>query len=195
MTQRTERIDELIRQEIGRALEREVTDPAIGFVTVTDVETSADLAHAKVWVSVIGSEDERKATLAALRRAMPFIRHGLGSKIRMRRIPELDVRLDDSIERGSRVLQILNELEAGRTPDESKPAADTLPTPVKRLPHEGDALIEPAGAGTPEAESATKPRTRRDNRHGRQDDSGRGSGGGRSSVGGRSGSANRKKPR
>ena len=195
MTQRTERIDELLRQEIGRALEREVTDPAIGFVTVTDVETSSDLAHAKVWVSVIGSEEERKATLAALRRAMPFIRHGLGSKIQMRRIPQLDVRLDESIQRGSRVLQILSELEEGRTPDESKPVSETLPTPVKRLPHEGDALIEPLGAGVPESTSIQKPRARRDNLHGRQDDQGaRGSGGGRGGVG-RSGPANRKKPR
>ena len=173
MTQRTDRIDELLRQEIGQALEREVTDPAIGFVTVTDVETSSDLAHAKVWVSVIGTEDERKATLAALRRAMPFIRHGLGSKIQMRRIPQLDVRLDESIQRGSRVLQILNELEEGRTPDESKPVAETLPTPVQRLPHEGDRIIDPAdpGAGSAAASAPTapkrRPRSQRDDKHGR----------------------------
>ena len=69
MSQRTERIDELLRQEIGQALERELADPGIGFVTVTDVETSPDLAHARVWVSVIGTEEQRKETLAALRRA------------------------------------------------------------------------------------------------------------------------------
>jgi len=63
MSQRTERIDELLRQEIGKALESELSDPRIGFVTVTNVETSSDLSHAKVWVSVIGSEDERKVTL------------------------------------------------------------------------------------------------------------------------------------
>ncbi len=122
MTQRTERIDELLRQEIGRALEREVTDPGIGFVTVTDVETSPDLAHARVWVSVIGTEERRKASLAGLRRAMPYIRRGLASKIRLRRIPELEVRLDSSIERGTRVLQIIHDLEEGRTPDGVTPA-------------------------------------------------------------------------
>jgi ribosome-binding factor A len=141
MTQRTQRIDELLRQEIGQALEREVTDPGIGFVTVTNVETSPDLAHARVWVSVIGSDERRKEALAGLRRAMPYIRRGLGSKIRLRRIPELEVRLDDSVQRGTRVLQIINELEAGRVPDDVPAVGESLPTPVPRLPHEGD--VEP----------------------------------------------------
>jgi len=142
MTQRTDRIDELLRQEIGQALEREVTDPGIGFVTVTKVETVPDLSRARVWVSVIGSDEQRKETLAALRRAMPFVRHGLGSKIRIRRIPELDVRLDDSIERGTRILKIIDELEAGRNPDEIGGPGESLPTPVPRLHHEGDSLDE-----------------------------------------------------
>jgi ribosome-binding factor A len=146
MTQRTQKIDELLRQEIGQALEREVTDPGIGFVTVTNVETSPDLARARVWVSVIGSDEKRKETLAALRRAMPFIRHGLAAKIRLRRIPELDVQLDDSIERGSRVLQILNELEAGQIPDALDRHGESLPTPVPRLRHEGDTYEEPIPA-------------------------------------------------
>jgi ribosome-binding factor A len=143
MTQRTERIDELLRQEIGQALEREVTDPGIGFVTVTDVETAPDLSRAIVWVSVIGTDAQRKETLTALRRAMPFIRHGLGSKIRLRRIPELEVRLDDSVLRGSRVLQLINEIEAGRIPDAIGDPAESLPTPVPRLRHEGDTVEEP----------------------------------------------------
>src|SRR5512142_3169454 len=100
MSQRTDRVDELLRQEIGQTLEREVADPAIGFVTVTDVETSPDLQHARVWVSVIGDEARRKEALGALRRAMPYVRHSLAGKVRMRRIPELDVRLDDSAQRG-----------------------------------------------------------------------------------------------
>ncbi len=153
MSQRTERIDELLRQEIGQALEGELADPALGFVTVTDVETSPDLAHARVWVSVIGSDEQRKASLAALRRAMPYIRHGLGAKIRLRRIPELDVRLDDSVERGTRVLHLIDELAAGRTPDELPGSGETLPTPVKRLPREGDspeiAPADPVEAAPP----------------------------------------------
>jgi ribosome-binding factor A len=157
MTARTDRIDELLREEIGRALERDVTDPRIGFVTVTDVETSPDLAHARVWVSVIGTPEERKETLVALRKAMPFVRHGLNSKIRLRRIPELEVRLDDTAERGTRVMHILDELAAGRGAGEVRPLPESLPTPVRRLRHEGDATEEPPSAsGAARAESASK---------------------------------------
>ncbi|MFI5258032.1 MAG: 30S ribosome-binding factor RbfA [Candidatus Limnocylindrales bacterium] len=161
MTQRTDRIDELLRQEIGQALEREITDPRIGFVTVTDVETVPDLSRARVWVSIIGTAEQRKESLSALRRAMPFIRRGLGSKIRLRRIPELEVRLDDSIERGTRVLRIINELEAGKNPaDASVGGGESLPTPVARLPHAGDSLDEMLAA-TPPPDSASKPAVRR----------------------------------
>ena len=141
MTERTKRIDELLRQEIGAIIAREIADPRIGFVTITDVETTPDLRHAKVWVSVIGSEDERKAALTSLTHAMPFIRHQLGSRLRIRRIPELHVRPDDTLERGSRILHLLNELEAGTDPADLPAAEDSLPTPLPRLPHEGDAPV------------------------------------------------------
>ena len=161
MTQRTQRIDELLRQEIGRALEREVTDPGIGFVTVTNVETVPDLSRARVWVSVIGSDEKRKETLAALRRAMPFIRHTLGTKIQLRRIPELEVRLDDSIERGTRVLKIINDLEAGQIPDLPDTNAESLPNPVPRLRLEGDTVDDlppiPEGPNRGGRETATAP--------------------------------------
>jgi ribosome-binding factor A len=164
MSQRTERIDELLRQEIGQALERDLADPGIGFVTVTDVETSPDLAHARVWVSVIGTEEQRRETLAALRRAMPYVRHGLNSKIRLRRIPELDVRLDESIERGTRVLHLINELESGRDPEEAAAPLESLPTPVPRLPHEGD-MPEPGSAALPALKPTHKPGRRQATGH------------------------------
>ena len=143
MTKRTLRIDELLREEIGAILTREVDDPRIGFATVTDVETAPDLSHARVWVSVIGQPDERDATLAALGRAMPFVRHQLGGRIKLRRIPELHVRLDESLQRGTRVLRLLSELESGESVDPAAPTAESMPTPVARLPHEGDAPLEP----------------------------------------------------
>jgi len=90
---------------------REVADPRVGFATITSVETTPDLRHAKVWVSVIGQPAEREATVAALRRAMPFVRHELGTRLRIRRIPDLHVHLDDTAERGTRVLQLLSDLE------------------------------------------------------------------------------------
>jgi ribosome-binding factor A len=150
MTQRTDRVDELLRQEIGSILGREVKDPRIGFATVTKVETAPDLRHARVWVSVIGKPEERTETIAALERAMPFVRHELGTRLRLRRIPDLHVRLDETIEKGTRVLHLLEELEAGRIPvDDAVADAETLPTPVVRLHHEGDLADEPPPAAEP----------------------------------------------
>ena len=149
MSQRTERVDELLRQEITSIVARDVADPRIGFVTITSVETTPDLRHAKVWVSVIGQPDERKAAVKALGRAMPFVRHELGSRLRLRRIPDLHVELDDTAERGTRVLSLLHDLEAGEIPDDDAKGVEVLPTPVARLPHEGDLPEEPPSAAAP----------------------------------------------
>ncbi len=150
MTQRTDRVDELLRQEIGAILARDVKDPRIGFATVTRVETTPDLNHARVWVSVIGQAAERTATIAALDRAMPFVRRELGARLRLRRIPDLHVRLDDTIERGTRVLHLLEELEAGRLPDsDGSLDSETLPTPVPRFHQAGDLPDEPPPAAEP----------------------------------------------
>jgi ribosome-binding factor A len=149
MSQRTERVDELLRQEIGALLAKEIADPRIGFATITDVETSPDLRHAKVWVSVIGEPADRDETVRALQQAMGYIRHELGRRLRIKRIPDLHVRLDDSAERGTRVLHLLNELEAGADPDAITPFEESLPTPVKRLHHEGDADEPPSGDAAP----------------------------------------------
>ncbi len=131
MSQRTDRLDELLRQEIGAMLEREVADPRIGFATVTQVETTPDLRHAKVWVSVIGGATERAETVTALEHAMVFIRRELGTRLRLKRIPDLHVRLDDSIERGTRVLQLIDSIETGAEPATPIPG-ESLPTPTHR---------------------------------------------------------------
>ena len=151
MTARTDQIDELLRQEIAEIVTREVADPRIGFATITDVETSPDLRHAQVWVSVIGQPKERDTTIEALGRAMPFVRRELGHRLRLKRIPELHVRLDDTAERGTRVLRLLHELEEGAAPKPDLPVGESLPTPVARLPHEGDLPEEPSSAVLPPA--------------------------------------------
>jgi ribosome-binding factor A len=165
MTQRTDRIDELLRQEIGELLGREIADPAIGFVTVTRVETSPDLAHARVWVSLIGQRGERRASLSALRRAMPYIRHQLSDRVRLRRIPDLHVELDETAERGTRVLQLLHELEEGKTPEELAPPGESLPTPVARIrsPDEVEPPVSegPGAPPKPKSRSSRQPRGRR----------------------------------
>ena len=127
MTERTARLDELLREEISGVITRDLDDPRIGFVTITDVEVAPDLRHAKVWVSVIGSEEERKETVRALSRAMPFVRQRLG-KLRLKRIPELHVKLDTTAERGTRLLRIIDDLGSGREPDKEE-RRETLPTP------------------------------------------------------------------
>ena len=161
MTARTDRIDQLLREEIGAILARDVQDPRIGFVTVTDVETAPDLSTARVWVSVIGQPEERKNAMRALDHAMPFVRHELGSRIRIRRIPELLVREDDTAQRGTRVLQLLADLETG-APVEPPATEESLPTPTPR------STLEPPVAPRPRGKPRRAGRDTRRNDRGRR---------------------------
>jgi ribosome-binding factor A len=139
VSERVARLDQLLQEEISAVLAREVHDPRIGFVTVTDVDVAPDLRHATVWVSVIGPEEERRETVRALGRAMPFVRGRLG-RLRLKRIPELHLRVDDSVERGARVLRLIDELERGDG-TEVGPAPDPLPAPGGR--GQGEAVLPP----------------------------------------------------
>ena len=125
-------------------------------MTVTDVDVTPDLSHATVWVSVIGDADARRRSIAALGRAMPFVRHRLGG-LRLKRIPELHVREDDSAERGTRVLQILDELEQARrrSPGARRSRLDGAPRAAGGEP---PAEAEPATAACP---SPSPPAARR----------------------------------
>jgi ribosome-binding factor A len=114
MSQRTDRLDSQIQQELMELLQREMKDPRVGFATITRVETARDLGHARVWVSVLGSDEEQARSLDALRDATPWLRRRLGERLRLRHVPQLSVRRDDSIETGDRVLRILRELEDER---------------------------------------------------------------------------------
>jgi ribosome-binding factor A len=143
LTERTARLDELLREEISRVLSRDVQDPRLGFVTVTHVDVAPDLRNATVWVSTIGQPDERRDTLRALVHAMPYVRREL-RVLRLRRIPELHVKLDDSVQRGTRVLQILHELEEGGAPPDPV-VTETLPTPRMGRPADEDDAEEASG--------------------------------------------------
>ena len=112
MAHRIERINNLIRQEISELLRREIKDPRLNhFVAVTAVSTSADLKHAKVFVSCISSKEEREETLNALTAASGFFRRELTKLLRLRRIPELSFHWDDSIERGDRLLRLIDQID------------------------------------------------------------------------------------
>ncbi len=111
MTYRIERLNSLLRQEISDIIQRQVKDPRLGvFVSVTAVDVSSDLKFAKVFVSCMGSEDEKKDTLKALTSAAGFIRHELGNRMQARRIPEVSFRLDDTIEKADKVLRLIDQI-------------------------------------------------------------------------------------
>ncbi len=116
MSQRTQRLDVQIRHELMELLQREMKDPRLGFVTITRVETARDLSSARVWASVLGSDEEREQTMRALSAAAPWLRHKLAERLEIRTVPQLLLRRDDSIEAGDRVLRLLRQLE-----DESRP--------------------------------------------------------------------------
>jgi ribosome-binding factor A len=103
------RVNEVIREVLGAAITTELKDPRIGFVTVTAVDTSADLRSARVYVSVLGSPEEREATLAGLRSSHGFLQGRLATELRMKRTPTLSFAYDDSVERGMRLSRLLGE--------------------------------------------------------------------------------------
>ncbi|HTY13337.1 MAG TPA: 30S ribosome-binding factor RbfA [Candidatus Omnitrophota bacterium] len=107
---RPERVGELIKEEISRIVRERVSDPRIGFMSVTNVEVSPDLKNAKIFVSVLGDKQEREKTFEGLRSATSFIRGQLGHVLKLRFVPEIIFVHDKSIERGSRVLAIMNKL-------------------------------------------------------------------------------------
>jgi ribosome-binding factor A len=113
MSQRTDRLDKQIQHELMDLLQREMKDPRLGFATVTRVATAKDLGHVTVWVSVYGQEEERGRSMAALEDATPWLRRRLGERLRLRHVPALAMRRDESIEAGDRVLRLLHEVEAG----------------------------------------------------------------------------------
>ncbi len=110
---RPERVAEVIRQTVAAYLTEQVRDPRIGFVTVTGVELSADLAHARVRVSVMGTEEEKAQSLAGLRSAAGFLRAQLGRVLRLRQTPELRFELDRGLEHAQRIDRLLRELKEG----------------------------------------------------------------------------------
>lgn len=111
MTHRIERVNSLIQQEVSELLQRQVKDPRLGsFITVTEVSTSPDLKHAKVFISSIGGDGEKQEILNTLASASGFIRKELAKRLNLRRVPELSFQWDDSIERGDRLLQIIDRV-------------------------------------------------------------------------------------
>ena len=107
------RVDEAVRAVLSEAIATDLADPRVGFVTVTQVKTSPDLRHARVYVSVLGDDAERAASLEALGAAHGFLQSRLAVTLRLKHTPTLAFEYDDSVDRGMRITRLLKEQEGG----------------------------------------------------------------------------------
>lgn len=110
MTKRQTQVAEEIKQIISILLQRELKDPRIGFVTVTNVQVTQDLKYARIFVSVLGSADEQKSTMQALTSGRGFIRRELAARMEIRFVPEIQFRLDKGVEYSDQINKLLNEV-------------------------------------------------------------------------------------
>jgi len=112
---RADRVSDELQRELSDIILRRMKDPRIGYVTITGVEVSKDIRYAKVYVSVLGDAEARATTMDGLARATGFIRTELGRRVRLRYVPEILFRYDESIEQGTRIDQLLREIRGSET--------------------------------------------------------------------------------
>lgn len=117
-SQRAHRVGETIRKEVSSLLLRGLKDPRIGFVTITAVDVTPDLSQAKIFYSLIGSAEERRATAAGLKSSSPYIRQQLGRVLRLRFIPEIQFEYDTSVEYGQHIEKLLSEVRPEETDED-----------------------------------------------------------------------------
>jgi ribosome-binding factor A len=122
LSTRGEKVSDLIKDEISRLLLREVRDPRVGFVTITGASMSPDLRSVRVFVSVLGTPEARQISLQALNSAAGFFRRSLFRNLRLRYSPTVAFHLDDSLDRGDRIEQVLKEIH--RHADETRASED-----------------------------------------------------------------------
>jgi len=114
---RVDRIEEQLRMEISEIIEREIHDPRVGLTTVTNIKVSSDLRHARVFITTLGSEEDRKRGLQGLKSAASYVRHSLAKRLHhLKRIPQLTFEYDDSVEQGFRIEQLLGEIKPDPDP-------------------------------------------------------------------------------
>ena len=137
MPNRPERVGEAIRDELSQLIAREVRDPGVGFITLTQVKVSPDLQLARVYYTSMGDPKARRETEKALERATPFFRRKVGSRLQLRRVPELQFHFDESVAHQDRVEQILRDLheeEAQRERERAAAGASDDTSPVAPVP-------------------------------------------------------------
>jgi ribosome-binding factor A len=114
VTRRRERLAAQIVRELSDILQMEMRDPRLGFASITDAEVSKDLRHAQVYVSILGTPEQQRETMELLHHATGFLRTKLAERLQIRHVPELQFKHDRGIERGTRILQLLRQIEAER---------------------------------------------------------------------------------
>ncbi len=121
-SRRVARVASLIKREVSQMLMSDIKDDRVGagMVSITDVDVSGDLQHAKIFVSIYGTEEARIETMAGLQAATNFVRSELGQRIRLRRTPEILFREDRSVERGTRVLSLIHQISAEQAAKEAQ---------------------------------------------------------------------------
>ncbi|BBN98699.1 30S ribosome-binding factor RbfA [Sporolactobacillus terrae] len=107
---RTHRVAEQMKKEMSDIIGNRIKDPRVGFVTVTGVDVTGDLQEATVYISVLGDEDKKQASLERLNKAKGFVRSEIGKRIRLRKTPEISFKVDESVEYGSHIDQLINKL-------------------------------------------------------------------------------------
>ena len=108
---RQEKLGELFTAELSDLMRTRLKDPRVGFASITRVEVSGDLRHAKVFVSVMGTPEEQEGTIKALKHASGFLRHEMAGRVTIRYMPELVFKLDTSIKEGARILELIRQVE------------------------------------------------------------------------------------
>lgn len=115
---RATRVGEQMKKELGDIIGRKLKDPRVGFVTVTDVEVTGDLQQAKVYITVLGDDEQKQNTLKGLAKAKGFIRSEIGKRIRLRKTPEILFEFDESIDYGNRIESLLKEINRAESLEE-----------------------------------------------------------------------------
>lgn len=111
MTTRQERVQELLKVEISDIALKQIKDPRLGFITITDVEVSKDMRHARVFFSVLGDDQQKQQSLEILQAAAGYIRGEFGRRAHMKIIPEITFRLDTAVEHGARIFELLDKVK------------------------------------------------------------------------------------
>ncbi len=122
MSLRAEKLREFLKEEVSQIIQQELKDPRIGFVSITDVEVSVDLRYARIFVSVLGDEAAKAKSMEGLRSAQRYIRGELGKRMQTRYTPAVTFRLDESIERGTRIVSLLRKVGEGDSRVDPAPA-------------------------------------------------------------------------